>query len=161
MAPRHDMTNLPKLVPDGGGDVFTAFGDRLTVKLSGGQTGGAFALCDCVTPPGGGPPPHFHLNEDEVFIVQEGTVEFWVDGLWHRLEAGGVVYAPKGKVHTFRNAGTVPCRQWIFATPAGFETFFARCAAEFAKPQGPDMQRILEISAEHGIHYVDPAKAQS
>lgn len=155
------MTNLPRLIPDAGGDVFTAFGDRLTVKLSGEQTGGAFALCDNVTPPGGGPPPHYHLNEDEVFIVQEGTVEFWVDGSWQRLEVGGVVFVPKGKEHTFRNAGTSPCRQWILTTPAGFETFFARCAAEFAKPQGPDMQRILEISAEHGIHYVDPAKARS
>ncbi len=150
-----------QLVPIGTGETLRAFGDEVTVKLGPAQTGGAFVLVEAVTPPGGGPPLHYHLNEDEVFMVQEGTAEFWVDGQWQRLETGGVVYAPKGKVHTFRNAGTGPCRQWILATPAGFETFFARCAAEFAKPQGPDMQRIMEISAEHGIHYVDPAKAQS
>ena len=34
------------------------------------------------------------------------------------------------------------------------EVFFARCAEEFAKPGAPDLARIVEISAEHGIHYV-------
>ena len=41
----------------------------------------------------------------------------------------------------------------IHTAPSGFETFFARCAEEFAKPNPPDMSRIVEISAEHGIHY--------
>ena len=39
--------------------------------------------------------------------------------------------------------------------PAGFETFFSRCAEEFAKPGGLDMKRIVAISTEHDIHYVD------
>jgi len=43
----------------------------------------------------------------------------------------------------------------IHTAPSGFETFFARCAEEFAKPNPPDMSRIVEISAEHGIHYTD------
>jgi hypothetical protein len=28
--------------------------------------------------------------------------------------------------------------------------FFARCAEEFAKPGGPNMGRIIEITNEHG-----------
>jgi hypothetical protein len=39
-------------------------------------------------------------------------------------------------------------------TPSGFEKFFARCADEFAKPGEPDMSRIVEIGAEHGIYFV-------
>ena len=38
--------------------------------------------------------------------------------------------------------------------PGGIETFFARCAEEFAKPSGPDMDRIIQISREYGIEYV-------
>jgi quercetin dioxygenase-like cupin family protein len=148
------MNLFSKLVPRGAGEVLHAFGDQLTVKLGGTQTGGAFALCEDVTPPGGGPPLHFHLHEDELFIVQDGNVEFWLNDHWHPLDTGGMAFAPRGKVHTFRNAGDGPCKQWILTTPAGFETFFARCAAEFAKPNGPDMKRIVEISGEHGIHYV-------
>ena len=37
----------------------------------------------------------------------------------------------------------------------GFEVLFARCAKEFAKPIPPDMSRIVAISAEHGIHFVN------
>ncbi len=42
----------------------------------------------------------------------------------------------------------------VLALPAGFDAFFAECEVEFAKPGGPDMQRIVEISAAHGIYYV-------
>jgi hypothetical protein len=42
----------------------------------------------------------------------------------------------------------------IMTTPSGFEKFFARCADEFAKPDGPDMARIAEIGVEHGIHFL-------
>jgi quercetin dioxygenase-like cupin family protein len=149
-----NMNLFPKLIPPGSGEVLRAFGDELTVKLGAAQTGGAFALCEDVTPPGGGPPLHFHLHEDELFIVQEGTVEFWLNDVWHPLATGGVAFAPRGKVHTFRNVGETPCKQWILTTPAGFETFFARCGAEFARPAGPEMKRIFEISSEHGIHFV-------
>jgi hypothetical protein len=31
---------------------------------------------------------------------------------------------------------------------------FSRCAEGFAKPGGPDKERIAEIGAEHGIHFV-------
>jgi hypothetical protein len=48
--------------------------------------------------------------------------------------------------------GEVPLRMLITTAPSGFETFLTRCAAEFANPEGPDMPRIMEISAEHRIH---------
>jgi len=43
----------------------------------------------------------------------------------------------------------------IHTAPSGFETFFARCAEELAKADPADKARIVEISAEHGIHYTD------
>lgn len=69
---------------------------------------------------------------------------------------GAVVYVPRGNVHAFRNAGDSPSTMWILTTPSGFETFFSRCAAEFAKAGGPDMARVLAIGAEHGIHFLPP-----
>jgi hypothetical protein len=38
--------------------------------------------------------------------------------------------------------------------PSGFDKFFARCIAEFAKPGGPGMVGVSGIGAEHGIHFV-------
>lgn len=107
-----------------------------------------------ITPPGGGPPPHYHQNEDEWFHVEEGRVAFFHDGQWHELGPGGSAFMPRNSIHTFKNVGDTPSRMRITASPAGFETFFARCAEEFAKNEVPNMPRIVEISAEHGIHYV-------
>ena len=87
-------------------------------------------------------------------MVQEGRVSFLVDGQWQEVRAGGVVFAPRGSVHTFKNVGDKPSRMTVSTSPSGFETFFSRCAEEFAKADGPNMERIVEISAEHGIHYI-------
>ena len=43
----------------------------------------------------------------------------------------------------------------IITLPSGFETFFSRCETEFGKETGPDPAKIVEISREHGIEYVD------
>lgn len=157
----------PNSVPETGADkpvlkiataesskVLRAFGDEITVLLSGADTGGKFAMCLDVTPPQSGPPPHYHLHEDEWFFPLEGEVEFLIDGTWQAVEAGTAVFIPRGVVHTFRNSGAEPLKMLVQTAPAGFETFFARCAEEFAQPGPPDMARITEISAEHGIHYV-------
>ncbi len=81
-------------------------------------------------------------------------MSFLVDGQWKEVAPGTVVFAPKMSVHTLKNVGDTPARTLMYATPSGFDIFFARCEKEFQKPGGPDMARILAISAEHGIHYV-------
>ena len=83
----------------------------------------------------------------------EGSASFLADGAWHEAGAGAAAFMPKNSVHAFKNVGNVPLRMLITTAPSGFETFFTRCAAEFANPAGPDMPRIMEISAEHGIHF--------
>jgi hypothetical protein len=57
--------------------------------------------------------------------------------------------------HCYRNIGTTPSRHWIITMPAGFETFFAESAQEFAKTGGPDMELIVDIHREHGIELLD------
>lgn len=131
----------------------SAFGDQVTVHLPGSLTGGKYMMATIVTQPGGGPPPHWHTREDEWFLVQSGRVEFFVAGEWKEVPVGTVVYTPRNTVHSFRNPGTEPLQMLLHAAPAGFETFFERCAEAFNQPGGPDMARILEISAEHGIYY--------
>ena len=109
-----------------------------------------------VTPPGGGPLPHYHLNEEEWFYVMEGRVSFLKDGQWAEVAPGGAVFMPRGAVHTFKNVGDTPLRMLIHTTPSGFEIFFARCTEEFTGSGGPDMNRIVAIAAEHGIHFASP-----
>ncbi len=134
--------------------VLRAFGLEITILLDGERTGGALTMWTEITPPGGGPPPHYRLNEDETFHVIEGRVAFLLDGEWNEVGSGGTAFMPRGIVHTFKNVGDQPSRMLNMTTPSGFEKFFARCADEFAKPGEPDMSRIVEIGTEYGIHFV-------
>ena len=142
------------IVPHNQTRTLRAFGEEVIIRLGGEETGGKLTVWTEITPPGGGPPPHYHTLDDESFHVLEGRVEFMSNGTWHEVPPGGTVYMPRNVVHAFRNIGDTPSRMLLTTTPSGFEVFFARCAEEFAKPGPPDMQRLMEISAEHGIHFV-------
>jgi quercetin dioxygenase-like cupin family protein len=122
--------------------------------LGGEQTDEKLVVMSESTPPGGGPPLHVHSNEDEIFLVVEGRISYFADGNWTEVEVGGAVFLPKGVAHYYRNIGDTPSRHWIITTPSGFEKFFAHCAEEFAKPAGPNMDRVVEISREHGIEFI-------
>jgi quercetin dioxygenase-like cupin family protein len=147
---------VPVIAPPGQGRIVRAFGEEVEFVLTGEQTGDRFTQWIETTPPGIGPPPHYHTLEDENFYVLEGSPEFFHDGRWTAVAPGTAVFMPKGEVHAFRNAGTTMLKMLITTVPSGFETFFTRCAEEFAKPGGPDMSRITEIAAKHGIHFVHP-----
>lgn len=145
---------MATVVPAGGGRLLTAFGDELTFLLDGEQTGGRMTMWLDETPPDGGPPPHYHTDEDETFRVLEGRVAFLLQPQWREVQAGTTVFAPRGEVHAFRNVGPQNSRMLIFTMPSGFEIFYSRCAKEWDRPGGPDMDRISKIAAEHGIHFV-------
>lgn len=144
---------IPVLVLSGQNQPIHAFGEEVVFHLTGKDTAGAFTQWVETTPPGAGPPPHWHTNEDEWFFVLEGRASFLTDGVWREAAAGAAAFMPKNSVHSFKNIGEEPLRMLITTAPSGFENFFTRCAAEFANPEGPDMARIMEISAEHGIHF--------
>lgn len=141
------------------GRTLTAFGDTIQVKLGREQTGGSLMVAMATIPPGGGPPSHRHLQEDEMALILEGQCEFFADG--ERIEAGpgSLIYTPRGVVHTFKNIGETVGRAWVITTPCGFEEFFGKCAVMFEETGGgpPDMSRLLNICAEHGIEFVAPA----
>jgi len=109
-----------------------------------------------ITPPGGGPPPHWHDNEDETFYVLEGRASFLANGEWTEVSPGTAAFLPKGSIHTFKNVGNTPLKMIVQVAPAGFEIFFTKCATEFSRPTGPDMEQIMTAAHSHGIHFVLP-----
>jgi quercetin dioxygenase-like cupin family protein len=138
-------------------------GDLYTIKATGEETGGAFALIEAVVSPGGGPPPHSHSREDEAFYVLEGEVTFHADGQSFTAGPGSWVTLAKGSVHRFRNDGRGVARMLICATPAGLENFFL----EIGRPavdgeEGPfpptpeDIQKLLATAPRYGLEIHKP-----
>jgi mannose-6-phosphate isomerase-like protein (cupin superfamily) len=56
--------------------------------------------------------PHKHLHE-EIVIVVEGTVEWYLEGRTEMVEAGSVIYFGSNQMHSIRNAGSAPCRYYV------------------------------------------------
>jgi quercetin dioxygenase-like cupin family protein len=67
-------------------------------------------------PPGEAPhPPHKHLHE-EMALVQQGTLEVFIEGReTKRIAAGGLVYVASGQLHGWKNAGDTPARYFVVA----------------------------------------------
>jgi hypothetical protein len=80
--------------------------------------------------------------------VLEGDFELLRDGQWVKAPVGEVLFAPRGNVHAFRNAGATMGRIAVFITPAGMEFFFEKLAG---LSPATDMPRILELFAEYGL----------
>lgn len=142
---------LPYLARAGEARSIRAFGSEIRVLMSGRETGGAYSAFLDLTPPGGGPPPHRHANEDEWFYVLDGVVSFLIDGRWHDAQPGDLVFAPRHSVHTFKNNSAQTTRMLLHTAPSGFENFYAEAELEFSRPGGPDMGRAIAIAAKHGI----------
>ena len=82
------------VVPLEEGRVLHAFGEEVIILLDGERTGGKLTAWTEITPPGGGPPPHYHSVEDETFHVIAGRVAFLVDGNWREVTAGRAAFMP-------------------------------------------------------------------
>ena len=52
-------------------------------------------------------PPHQHPNE-ELVIIDQGTVETLSGGKWERLGPGSVIFNASNSPHALRNVGTTP-----------------------------------------------------
>jgi len=55
-------------------------GGEYHIVATAGETGNQHFAFEAVEPPGGGPPLHVHLAEDELFLVTEGEMSFYIDG---------------------------------------------------------------------------------
>jgi quercetin dioxygenase-like cupin family protein len=107
-------------------------------------------------PPGGGPPPHMHDREEEIFQVLEGEFEFYVDGTWEPIAVGVPRLSMRGTYHGFRNVGQTPGRMMLTTLGGGIDEYFRRISG-LRVPD--DMEKLAEISAYYGYHFLPPAAA--
>jgi mannose-6-phosphate isomerase-like protein (cupin superfamily) len=76
-----------------------------------------------------GPPLHHH-DFDEAFYVLDGELTFQLGDDVRTAGPGTLTFAPRGSHHTLANLGGCAARYLLVCTPAGFERYFARLAAQ-------------------------------
>lgn len=71
-----------------------------------------------------GAPPHTHTNEDEIFVVLDGTVHFLNGDEEVIAEPGTVASLPRNNQHGFWNPYDEPAQLLVFVAPGHFQEFF-------------------------------------
>jgi quercetin dioxygenase-like cupin family protein len=117
--------------------------------VTGAETGGAYFAMEALVPPGGGPPPHIHRNEDETFYIVEGEVDFLLGEERITAGVGDFVNVPRGSIHCFHNAGVETMRMILTFTPAGIEKFFEETLERALDPTQPPPDNVDEVAARY------------
>jgi quercetin dioxygenase-like cupin family protein len=151
------ITHIP---PGEGNSLWVSNNEFVTVKTTGRDTGGEFALVELVALPGAEPPPHIHRSMDETYCLLEGELEVLDGDRVFTAIAGSVFYIPKGTLHAWRNATTEPARALLLITPAGFEGVIEEVGVPgtlWSVPPPPptpeDLQRIEELGKKYDTEY--------
>lgn len=141
----------PVLVDPGDGERVNVIGDQQIIKLSGAQTGGAFAVIEQSYRPGAGVPLHFHTQEDAVFYIVEGHMEFTVGGKTVSAGAGTTVLLPRAVPHSSK-AGPQGAKALVVLTPGGGEKMFRELDGLSGGEQ--DFELVAGVCKKYGVHFV-------
>jgi quercetin dioxygenase-like cupin family protein len=142
-------------VPPGAGKALHVLSDVVMSLVVGADTGGAYAVQQQATQPGGGPPLHRHSREDEGFVVLEGEYEFRVGEQTFRAGPGTFVFGPRGIPHTFKCVGPGPGKIQVIISPPGLEAFFEEVDV-LARQGPPDMGRVVALAGKYGVDFLGP-----
>jgi EmrB/QacA subfamily drug resistance transporter len=128
--PADQLTTHP--IQNGAHDMARHMDFQTDVLLRGEQSAGAVALVHNTVPAGWAGPPLHHHDFDEAFYVLDGTLTFQLGDELLCVGAGAMAFAPRGVAHTLGERHGTPASYLLACTPAGFERYFDRIAAEQA-----------------------------
>ena len=95
------------------------------------NTAGAFLLWEDDMVAGKCSPLHAHAQADETFYVLDGEIVFHLDGVEHRMTAGGVAIAPRGVPHAFLVLSAT-ARLLFLHTPGCCQAFYWEASTPLA-----------------------------
>ena len=101
-----------------------------TVLLRSADTRSELSVIEGAVPPHWPGPPLHHHEFDETFYVLEGELTIQVRDELVKAGPGTLMFAERNVPHTFANLSGAPARYLLICTPAGFERYFDRIAAE-------------------------------
>jgi mannose-6-phosphate isomerase-like protein (cupin superfamily) len=132
---------------------------EVTIRYVHADASSPYSLLEWSAPPGTpSPPVHIHHHTDEGFYVTAGSYAFEFDGERILAPAGSHVLVPKGRAHTFWNAGNEVAGCLIVLAPPGFEAYFRELSEGLAHARSDDEAIELRhrLSATYDIEVVGP-----
>lgn len=129
----------------------------LQIKVSGKDTDGSNFIFEHANMSKGGPPRHFHYEQDEWFYAQEGEFAFEVGDEKFILQPGDSLFAPRMIPHVWAYLGDKPGTLLLSVQPAGsLEEFFMKTCRMTHTPTPEEAENLF---AAHGMKVVGPPLA--
>jgi quercetin dioxygenase-like cupin family protein len=123
---------------------------RLTPKSNGSRH---LMLMTEDIAPGDAIPMHKHLEQDEVVLIEKGTIHAHVGDQERDLHAGGIIFIPAKTWVTFKNIGSETASTvGIFSAP-GFEDHL-RCESVAVNEKATPISGAEEKQCDHMGHVV-------
>jgi mannose-6-phosphate isomerase-like protein (cupin superfamily) len=126
----------------------------LQIKVSSADTGGSLFVFEHAEMGKGGPPRHFHFDQDEWFYALQGEFAFEVGDEQFVLRPGDSLFAPRMVPHVWAHIGDEPGTLLLAVQPAGsLEAFLVENCAMDRLPTPEEADRSF---AAHGMKIVGP-----
>lgn len=144
-------------------------GDTMTFLVWGKETSGRINFLEIQAKQGNEPPPHYHLWENEVFYVLEGTIEVFLEGVSGSTMIGPneLAFIPHNSAHALRfHSDYIRMLVIVQATghkPATMDDYFVSMSEpaktlEMDSSQSTyaeiDLQAATKLAAEHGAIFL-------
>jgi mannose-6-phosphate isomerase-like protein (cupin superfamily) len=126
----------------------------LQIKVASADTAGSFFVFEHADMGRGGPPRHFHYEQDEWFYALKSEFAFEVGDERFTLRPGDSLFAPRMVPHAWAHVGEGPGTLLLAVQPAGsLEAFFMENCAMDRPPTPEEAERSF---AAHGMKVVGP-----
>jgi mannose-6-phosphate isomerase-like protein (cupin superfamily) len=152
-----DITTNGFRLKKGKGTTINFHGTKITVKVSGDDSGGRYTLIEMEHPPNTGPALHIHSKAPEAYYVLDGQYSIRCDNEIYHAQSGDFVFIPKGIPHNYQSGsqgGKV-----LVISPAGLEGYFREVADILGNQDNKiSWNEEIEIARRYGQEFLDILK---
>ncbi len=140
-----------KIVGPDDGNLYKRANDMF-VKVTSGDTGGAYEVCEERCPPGFASRRHMHTQNHETFYVIEGSGTFILGDVSHEGKVGSLFHIPPGLPHQVI-AGDDGIRMLMVYSPGQTEAMFKEMT-DLTPEQRADFDTGKAVAAKHNTVWV-------
>jgi mannose-6-phosphate isomerase-like protein (cupin superfamily) len=131
-------------------------GDTFFTKISSKDTDGDTFLFESTRIVKGGPPLHYHPEQDEWFYILEGEFLFKIGEETFTAKAGDSLFGPRMIPHAFSKTSEGTAKMMIMFQPAGKMEMHFKAVSE-GLYKGLNEEEKRKMQADHGVVVVGAA----
>jgi quercetin dioxygenase-like cupin family protein len=138
---------------------FWFLGGQSKVLVPGNATNGSISVMEFTDPSGHAPPMHVHEDEEEVWIVLDGKVTFFVGDQRFDLTPGQAAHGPRGVAHSYLVRSRTARLAAVFS-PACVEDWFVANGSPISSideaPAAFDIGAVIASAEAFHLRVVGP-----